>query len=123
MVQPSRFFPYIDFFNERIYEYGDKVKVQQPAEPYTIPSEENHIWPDLFNHLLRHLTLPGDLRPSGCRLTYLIDNPCGILNIVFGTAFEYVVFGDAAEFAVYRHLVGRGPLAARIVGVSHVVGR
>lgn len=27
-AQPSLFFPYFDFFNERIYEYGDKVKLR-----------------------------------------------------------------------------------------------
>ena len=63
--------------------------------------EENHIWPDLFNHFLRDLTLPGNLRPYGCRLAHLVDDPCGILDVVLGRAFEQVVFGDAAEFAVY----------------------
>lgn len=62
--------------------------------------EENHIWQDLFNHLLRHLTLQSDFGPHGCCLANLIDNPCGILDVVLGRAFEQVVFGDAAEFAV-----------------------
>ena len=35
MAQPSLFFPYFGLtFNERIYEYGDKVKLQQPVETY-----------------------------------------------------------------------------------------
>ena len=88
----------------------------------TIPSEENHIRPDLLDHLLRHFALTGDLRPSGCCLANFVDDPCGILDVVLGRAFEQIVFGDAAEFAVYRHLVGRGPLSVGIVGVAHVVG-
>ena len=70
-----------------------------------VVSEENHIRSDCLNHLLRHFAFPGNLRPPGCRLAHLIDDPCGILDIVLGAEFEQVVFCNTAEFTVYRHLV------------------
>ena len=55
-----------------------------------------HIRPDRFNHLLRHLALQGDFGPPGCRLAELVDNPCGILDVVPGRAFEQAVFGEVS---------------------------